>query len=230
MGIKMVVWMVTGISLLIMASIDSLLANDGSGADCGICHIIHEPAAVALPGTDGQADAAVTRMRVIKDSEMSGWCNHCHGVITQQAIGFDSHSAHPGGLVRRGLGSTSSKDNSPPEGGGLSYVLTSRISQLTFATGHIGIDRGEVKVPAANSPATPNETTEVMCLSCHCAHARGFDHLQRRESTAELLCNESRYGSGRHHPDQASAIYQDASAGTFAAYQRTLCRKCHGKE
>jgi len=98
----------------------------------------------------------------------------------------------------------------------------------------------------ANAPsAGANPTDTVMCLSCHRAHASGFQTAVRWENEVEFItyvnasnvavwpgsdnqpnAGTTQYGRGRPFAETQAAYY-DRNVSVFTAYQRSLCNKCH---
>ncbi len=96
---------------------------------------------------------------------------------------------------------------------------------------------------AASAGANPTDT--VMCLSCHRAHASGFQNDIRWENEVEFITytnsanvavwpgsdnqpspTAGTYGKGRPSADTQAAYY-DRNVTIFGAFQRSLCNKCH---
>jgi hypothetical protein len=101
---------------------------------------------------------------------------------------------------------------------------------------------------AGNGAATyagPLANDQVTCLSCHRAHASGWEFGIRWYNEYEFMTKAGSYvasdngttsGSragvqhrGRTAAD-ATAAYYDRPASKFATYQRVLCNKCHAKD
>jgi hypothetical protein len=89
----------------------------------------------------------------------------------------------------------------------------------------------------------PTSSDRVVCLSCHRAHASGFDSMLRFGLGNEFVTVDN--GSGTPlwpdpiaNPQQAmgrttaetQAAYYGCPATVFAVYQRVLCNKCHMKD
>jgi hypothetical protein len=100
---------------------------------------------------------------------------------------------------------------------------------------HAVIDGSQTAGADANS--------NVMCLSCHRAHATGWDSMTRWNNKAEFLtiagaypgtglAGEAGYGQYNQGKTQAEiqATFYDRPATSFATYQRSLCNKCHAKD
>jgi len=86
----------------------------------------------------------------------------------------------------------------------------------------------------------PGSTDQVMCLSCHRAHASGFEYMLRFGYQYEFMTKNSSYlcadaygndACGRGRTEQEMTIaYGDRPATDWATYQRVLCNKCHAKD
>lgn len=152
-------------------------------------------------------------------SGMSEWCRNCHDDYN----GGGANNRHPAPQSLNGLGSNYN-----------SYVKTGDF------TGGVGTAYDEL-VPietgtADQSTLDPDSTTgyqpggQVMCLTCHRAHASAHNNSARWDFEVELL-EESNALLNTGLPATA-AIYYD-STGTidivarYGAYQRSLCNKCH---
>jgi hypothetical protein len=91
------------------------------------------------------------------------------------------------------------------------------------------------------SDAGPGTSDQVMCMSCHRAHASGFEYMLRWQQEYEFITKAGIYGGTDTTPtDNAlsrgrtsaenQAAYYDRPATKFATYQRVLCNKCHAKD
>jgi predicted CXXCH cytochrome family protein len=96
-------------------------------------------------------------------------------------------------------------------------------------------------------PYRATATSNVMCLSCHRAHASGFNSMTRWSNSHELITTlasdnvTARYGDrnipaldnaiamGRTSAEMQAAYY-DRPASFFSPFQRSLCNKCHAKD
>lgn len=80
-----------------------------------------------------------------------------------------------------------------------------------------------------------------MCLSCHRAHASGWDHAMRWNMKAEFLVYNGQFpgvddstvpagiSQGRTRAETRKT-FGDRPATAYATYQRSLCNKCHAKD
>ena len=203
------------------------------------------PAAKA-PSTFNQTEAT-NQVRVaygVKTTQghvsWSNWCATCH---------TDMHSTgsyvHP---TDQALGATVIANyNAYVKSGDMTGTSASAYLTLTpFAT-----NSGDYTVLAplaSNTTATsagPSSGDQVICLSCHRAHASGFSHSLRFDQGYEFMTKGGQYiGSdnpevtGSRAPlqhrgrDNAAwtAAYYERPATQFATYQRVLCNKCHAKD
>jgi len=89
--------------------------------------------------------------------------------------------------------------------------------------------------------AGPGISSNVMCLSCHRAHASGWDHAMRWNTKSEFLVFNGEYpgvevsgvpariSQGRTRAETRKT-FGDRPPTAYAAYQRSLCNKCHAKD
>ncbi len=202
------------------------------------------PVAVA-PSTYNRSEA-VSQTRVAYGggtltNSWGNWCGTCHG-------SFNSTSKtlhHP---IDVALGSTiAGKYNTYVSSGIMTgSSATSFLSIVPFAeaTQDYGILQGHAKNDNSylSGPATSDAVT---CLSCHRAHASGFDDMLRFYYTWEFMTYGGNYpgldnaamtstrkaiqAGGRNMADFQRAYYERPS--TFVGpYNRSLCNKCHAQD
>jgi hypothetical protein len=96
---------------------------------------------------------------------------------------------------------------------------------------------------AITSTAGPISSDRVMCLSCHRAHASGWDSMMRFPVQSTFMTVDGGAGNpvypnpatnpveamGRTAQEYQKALY-DRPATNFATYQRVLCNKCHAQD
>ncbi|MGE4579882.1 MAG: cytochrome C [Desulfuromonadales bacterium] len=175
-------------------------------------------------------------------SGMSGWCANCHGAFYSQS---SSNGMHP-------------TDVSVPTVYN-SYVATGNYTG-TVATAYdplVPFERG-VTTASADLPDPTDALTagvgvdgssQVMCLSCHRAHASAFPNALRWDMTEAFIAEGwtsmdgiTSGGAAAVLPTAAAKEYYKHgvevdvavfdSAGTpftngYGHYQRSLCNKCH---
>ena len=98
------------------------------------------------------------------------------------------------------------------------------------AAGHVGANAYKSGPCAGPGPTTGNEN--VMCLTCHRAHASGFPQ-GTRWNMAEYVTSGTGYSisssSTMGQTDYQAAMYDQAYT-LYGTYQRSLCNKCHAKD
>jgi predicted CXXCH cytochrome family protein len=93
---------------------------------------------------------------------------------------------------------------------------------------------------AANVGTGPGGADQVMCLSCHRAHASGFPEMLRWNMETTFIVQDGAYPNSTvvspAGPPKTSAVYQAAyydrppTYAGFATFQRVLCNKCHNND
>jgi len=165
-------------------------------------------------------------------SGMSGWCANCH-------TSFYSNSA-AGGMHPTDVAVPTTYN---------SYVATGNFTgDVTTAYDPLvpierGITTASSDLPDPTDALTAGRGAEgaaqVMCLSCHRAHASAFGNALRGDMTEAFLA-ESWISFSTNVPATAAPYYKGgaaidvADAGTgnpftdgYGHYQRSLCNKCH---
>jgi hypothetical protein len=104
-------------------------------------------------------------------------------------------------------------------------------------------DYNKLKTTANSTGADrsgPTMEANVMCLTCHRAHASGWDSMTRWNMQSEFIVYNGRYpgiengapadvAQGRTSMEIQKTFY-DRPARYYAYYQRSLCNKCHAKD
>jgi hypothetical protein len=204
----------------------------------GTAFTFDAPVAVAPP--DYNRSEADTDTRVAYGKGMSEWCSNCHAQIGADAGA--SHYGHPVGSSARFSQDTIANYNAYVKSGNLNgRGDTSYNSLVPFEE---GTDNKQLLSQHARNDGSytkgPDYASNVMCLSCHRAHASGWDHITRWNMTTEFIIydgvcpgtdNKSpkRCAQGRTATETQKALY-DRPSSHFAIYQRGLCNKCHARD
>jgi len=151
---------------------------------------------------------------------MAEWCANCHGTYIN-----DSHK-HPSGNGEYLNGQASNYN---------SYVKTGDFTgvQATSFTALVQFERQETDkatlLAAVTSTVGPDNTDNVMCLTCHRAHASAFNNITRWDMEHELLAEGWPTAANLVSMGAvANADYYGRDIATdFGDYQRSLCNKCH---
>ncbi|HEY6001555.1 MAG TPA: cytochrome c3 family protein [Anaeromyxobacter sp.] len=201
------------------------------------------PVAIAPPAYN--RSEAVSDVRVAYGSGMSEWCANCHGAIHTSAnpTGPGSYQ-HPSGVTAR-FGQLASIYNAFLRTGDMGGSwLTAYTSLVPYEEGTT--DRSQLASHARGDgtyrigPTTGGEN--VMCLSCHRAHASGWDYGMRWNFESEYVVASGQWpgvdsvgeaakpanAQGRTQAETRAAMY-DRNPSSYASFQTTLCNKCHAK-
>ena len=181
-------------------------------------------------GFDFSADAPVARANgssgttVDYGSGMSEWCANCHDYVGEAA----KHVAGPAALLNGySMNYNSYKATGDWSAGG-GYATTAYDSLVPF-------ERGETDGSLLDNTSTagPESADNVMCLTCHRAHASGHDNMGRWDFEVELL-SKSHSLNATDLPASAVPYYKAGAeidvATEYGAYQRSLCNKCHAQD
>jgi hypothetical protein len=164
------------------------------------------------------------------------WCGTCHG---------DMHSSgnyvHP---TDEGIGSTVATTyghyvKTGDLTGGTATSFTSLVPFMSNTGNYAAL-----ALLAKNDDTIlsgPGPTDQVSCLSCHRAHASGWEYALRWNMEGELMTYNSLFPGTDTTPTvpqfargrlgaETQAAYYDRPVTKFASYQRVLCNKCHAKD
>jgi hypothetical protein len=201
------------------------------------------PIAVA-PATYNQAENADNKtVRVAYGSGMSEWCANCHTGLHNDA--YPTNLRHPAGNAAKLTAEVISNYNSYVKSGDLTNtVATSYETLVPYEEG--SSDRAALALHAVNDGSVTSgadTNSNVMCLSCHRAHATAWDSMTRWNVKSEFLTLGGAYPGtdatgegayGQYNTGKTQAEYQAAMNGKpashFAYAQRSLCNKCHAKD
>ncbi len=185
-------------------------------------------------------------------NDWGSWCGACHGDFNV-AGGDDEH--HPTGesLGTGPLGASTGSEATNYNAYISSGILTGNSAQaystlvpFAEATTSIATLASHAKIDDSflNGPGTG---AEVMCLSCHRAHASGFVDMLRWDYGYEFMTKQGNYpgsdnpaiGTTGRGPLQSrgrtiamwqTAYYGRAAATHFGPYDRMMCNKCHAQD
>ncbi len=211
-----------------------LLAGSAYVAGSGVTFTKDPPLAIA-PATYNRTES-VSQTRVAYGKGMSDWCAQCHA---------DMHSAtdyvHP---VNQGLGGTVSGNYAAYKKSGdmTGTVASSYLSLVPFEQFTAAVTALQTSAnPATNDLNGAASSDRVMCLSCHRAHASGWEYGLRWNMEGEFITYQGNWPGTDTTPSvpqfargrtgaMTQAAYYDRAASTFATYQRVLCNKCHAQD
>ncbi|MGC1455709.1 MAG: cytochrome C [Nitrospirota bacterium] len=193
-------------------------------------------APVAIAPRDYNRPEAVTDTRVAYGRGMSEWCSNCH------ANGCTGAYGHPVCSGAQCTNEIISNYSAYVKSGDINGTGdTSYTSLVPFEE---GTDDRSVLAQHAKNDGTyrlgPGFGSNVMCLTCHRAHASGWDHMARWNMASEFIVyngvypginngSPQRNAQGRTEAETQMAYYA-RPVTFFATYQRGLCNKCHPKD
>lgn len=200
----------------------------------GIFFTVDAP--VAVSPRDYNRSESMTDTRVAYGSGMSEWCGNCHG---------DSGCAgliHPSGKCANCGTEAVANYNAYVKSGDINGSAEAAFTSLVpFEE---GTDDRNVLGQHAQSNGSYNRGLEygsnVMCLTCHRAHASGWNSMARWNMDSTYIVyngkypgtdngSPAQYAQGRTAAETRRALY-DRPPGLFATAQRGLCNKCHPKD
>jgi hypothetical protein len=196
------------------------------------------PAAVSPEDYSRPEDRSDTRVAYGKG--MSEWCANCHPALLG---GSGGKKTHPAGNHVKFAAVVAANYNAYVASGNLTgNSATSFSSMVPFEMGTADYARLKLTAGSSGGQSTgPDASANVMCLSCHRAHASGWDHATRWNMKTEFLVVNgeypgiddmtvpSRISQGRTRAETGKTFY-DRPASHYASYQRSLCNKCHAKD
>lgn len=199
------------------------------------------PIAVA-PSTYNRSERTA-QVRVAYGARMSEWCANCHGGI--HTAFSPGNLLHPSGAAAR-LGAAVTKIyNSYVKTGDLTGSSASSYSSL------VPYEEGTTSRAALASHARSDGSAgagpqtgveSVSCLTCHRAHASGWDHATRWNQNSDYIVVAGQWpgvdatgpaatpalAQGRMVAETRGAMY-DREPSAYAAFQNSPCNKCHAK-
>jgi hypothetical protein len=158
-------------------------------------------------------------------SNMSEWCANCHtDILTNKHQNSSSNFEHPSGN-NEDLGDYINTYNSYVKTGDMSGIRDTAYFAL------IPFERGESDATTLDPAGTsgPDSASNIMCLTCHRAHASAFKFMGRWDFGAELVIDShpAAIDAGVTGNDILYSFYGRDMVTEFGASQRILCEKCH---
>ncbi|RII25470.1 MAG: cytochrome C [Geobacter sp.] len=203
------------------------------------------PDAVA-PSTYNRSEATA-QTHVAYGKGMSEYCANCHTKMLEN--GFTSGMkglVHPAG--------NGAKLTAPIVANYNAYVTSGIMTNTdptkaysTLVPFELGTADYSVLKPLAvntdDKDQSASTSANVSCLSCHRAHASGFESMARYSLTNEFMTiadsagvaqydsstTEGKVNYGKNVAEQTAAYY-GRPATAFGPYARNLCNKCHAKD
>jgi hypothetical protein len=202
----------------------------------------------AVAPADYNRSESVTQTRVGYGRNMSEWCANCHPRMLEnnRTTTTMKELNHPAGNDAKLPASFQTNYNAYVRTGVLTNVdpRASYLSLVPFEEGTA--DYGTLKSHARSDDlylAGPDTASNVSCITCHRAHASGFDGILRFRPGNSFITVIDSLGAavwpdplvapaeaqGRTAAETQQAYY-GRPASKFSPFQATLCNKCHVKD
>jgi hypothetical protein len=210
-----------------------------------------DPPVAVAPSTYNTSAAATGGVRVAYGKNMSEWCANCHVAIHNDGVNAgNTKLIHPAGnaalltatandLQGNAAGTTiATIYNAYKKSGDLTGAQASSFSSTVPYEAGTGVI-ATLSALQATTAGPSTGTENVMCLSCHRAHAGGFPSMARFAFSPEFITVAGAwpdaagasvdYSNALPQAVYAAAMY-DQTATNYAYAQRSLCNKCHAKD
>src|SRR5512143_112374 len=195
---------------------------------------MNDPPAAVAPDEYNRSEAA-TQTRVAYGSGMSEWCRNCHPDMHTTVYPGSKNLLHPAGSSAKLGGIKADNYNIYVKTGDLSGLAnTSYLSLVPFEEGTADYNalKSHAKTDDSWLVGPDNTSAQVTCLTCHRAHASGWDGIMRWNADTDYIefngaySQEGQpyqpYGQGRTEAE-ATRAYYDRPSTKFAPAQDTLC-------
>jgi len=154
-------------------------------------------------------------------SGMSEWCGNCHADF------LNDRYKHPAGNNEKLSQNIIDNYNSYIRTGNMQGTRSD--AYLALVPFERGITDVDLLDPWSTAGPEPSGNANVMCLTCHRAHASAFSNIGRWDFSATFLYDSHpQYGDdGATGDDVFNSYYGRDIVADFGEYQRQLCNKCH---
>lgn len=193
-----------------------------------------DPPVASSPRDYNRAEG-LTDTRVAYGAGMSEWCANCH-------VSGCAGRTHPSGKCANCGRETISNYNAYVKSGNINgWADTAYTSLIPYEE---GTDSLALLTQHAQNNGSytkgPEPGSNVMCLTCHRAHASGWNSMARWNMDTDFIVFNGKYpgtdngtppeyAQGRTSAETKWALY-DRPVNRYAAAQRGLCNKCHTKD
>ena len=172
---------------------------------------------------------------------MSEWCANCHTAMLENSYTSGMKGlVHPAGNSSKITATIAANYNAYVTSGVFTNVAGSYSNLAAFENG----SNDYVALKAfVTAPSAADTTKNVACVSCHRAHASGFDSMVRFYLGNEFMTVSDASGAALYDSSttenkinngysvaQQQAAYYGRPATVFGPYARNYCNKCHAKD
>ncbi|MFA5718516.1 MAG: hypothetical protein WC952_12450 [Desulfobulbaceae bacterium] len=195
------------------------LYEAGHNANDGFAFTYDAPIALAS-GSNGY--------KVRYGSGMSEWCANCHTdyLVTDPD---SSLGKHPTSVTLSKDGYDTNYNSYVATGDFTGDVSTAFDPLVPIETG--SADQATLVAAGVTSMAGADANSQVMCLSCHRAHASAFNNMGRWDFETDQLSKSAILKATSTAPATGVGYYGDGVAidvvAKYGTAQRSLCNKCH---
>jgi hypothetical protein len=206
----------------------------------GLAFTAASPVAIVGSNYDGSLND-----KVAYGSGMSEYCANCHANMHNSSyVSGTKGTVHPAGNGAKLTAAIAANyaayvSSGIMTGTGAGYSALAPFEQgLTSAPADIVTLKAFVAAPTA-----PSTSSNVACISCHRAHASGFESMTRYYLGNEFMTvadtsnaaiydsttTENKINTGLTQAQQQNA-YNGRPASVFGPFARDYCNKCHAKD
>jgi hypothetical protein len=159
---------------------------------------------------------------------MSEWCANCHPAFLNSSTSGVA-GKHPAGKGAKLNADIARNYSSYMKTGDLSGIQAS--AYLALVPFEVGISDVVFLDPSSSSGPRFGDAN-VMCLTCHRAHASPFQNIGRWDfETAFIADSHPQFNDGgASGNDVVNSYYGRNMTAEFGETQRQLCNKCHLKD
>ncbi|WP_318248349.1 cytochrome C [Geomonas agri] len=171
---------------------------------------------------------------------MSEFCANCHTAMLENAYTSGMKGlVHPAGNSAKLTAPIAANYNAYVTSG----VMTGTIGYSALAPYELGTNDYTTLKAFVASPTAATTSNNVLCLSCHRAHASGFESMTRYSLTNEFMTVADATGAALYDSSttenkinyglsvqQQTDAYNGRPATVFGPYARNYCNKCHAKD
>jgi hypothetical protein len=159
-------------------------------------------------------------------SGMSEWCGNCHrGFLLSDHLVGGTNFEHPAGTQEKLASDIIARYNAYVRSGDLTGSAVT--AYLQFVPFERGVN--DVQLLDPTSTRGPDASANVMCLTCHRAHASAFPYAGRWDFSANLLSDShpALGDGGASASDVLNSYYGRSISLEFGPDQGSFCGKCH---
>jgi len=185
---------------------------------------------------DGTTGGSVSH--TVYGQDMSEWCANCHGGFLKATAAGEGH-VHPAGNAESLSGLATLYNLYVKTGQADGTASTSYLQFVPFERHNGNVTE---LLPLGTTLDGPTAGSNVMCLSCHRAHASAFPNAGRWFFESEFIADSHPSNGdptatppippdgGVTGNDVLNSYYGRDMVSEFGEFQRSLCNKCHAKD